>query len=66
MKEYLWLMLVESILYFFVIMALIYGWGLWPKSWFWVIFFYCIIGNIWPFVLWVRTRFINKLEGDKK
>ncbi len=45
--------------------ACIFGWGLWPKSWFWLMFFY-VLANACHIVTWRAAIYlVNKWSKDK-
>ncbi len=46
------------------ILVMIHGWGLEPKSWFWIIGFY-LIGNIFA-VMFFYTTMANNEKGKNK
>mgnify|MGYP001559593436 CR=1 FL=1 len=58
---WVWLNIIGMIGYLFVILAMVYGWGMKPVSWFWVIVFYFIATHSWfvtvMFRIWMRDKF---------
>ncbi len=51
--------------YAFVVLAMIYGWGLQVKSWFWVIVGYWLAANMWVLIALARENLLNALRRIK-
>jgi hypothetical protein len=65
LKGYLWLLILSAMAYLFIILAMIKGWGLEPKSWFWIILGYFLAHLSWPLIICARQLFLEKVEGKK-
>ena len=67
LKGLLWLNVTGMLGYLMVILAMLYGWGLKPASWFWMILFYCIAQNIFFITLslrmWLEDTWKSKKGG---
>jgi len=68
LKGWIWLNVIGMFAYLMVILAMLYGWGLKPVSWLWMILFYFIAENSW-FILvsirmWMEDHWKAK-EGGK-
>jgi hypothetical protein len=55
LKSILILEILGAFMYAGVIVAMIYGWGLWPKSWFWVIAGYAMANSGYPLLVGLRA-----------
>ncbi len=61
-KNLLWLLALNALAYCGVVVAMIWGWGLWPTSWLWVVTGYILAGMVWPFMVVVRTKIADSLK----
>jgi hypothetical protein len=66
LKGFIWLNIIGMFGYIMVILAMLYGWGLTPKSWFWMIFFYGIAENAWFIATVIRMWMLDSGEQEKK
>ena len=55
LKSIIWLEIVGTFAFAWVIVAMIYGWGLWPQSWFWVIAGYVLANSSFPILVGLRA-----------
>ncbi len=61
-KNFIWLIILGAFAYGCVIIAMIWGWGLCPISWFWVITGYFMANLSWPISLFLRQKFLDLLK----
>ncbi len=61
----LWIQVTGIFSYACVILALVYGFGLQPKSWIWIIIGYALANNMWVCVVMARENLL-KVMGFMK
>jgi hypothetical protein len=61
LKFFLWIQIIGVVSYASVSIAMIYGWGIEPKSWFWIIFGYTMANNVWILAILVRQKLLEAL-----
>lgn len=63
-RAFLVFCVTHSITYGLIILTMIYGWGLWPKSWAAVIIGYVLVSLAYPLILHGSRNFIKALENN--
>ena len=66
LKVYLWILILSAMAYAGVILAMIKGWGLEPKSWFWIIAGYLIAHLTWPLTMGVRHLLLKAFGRESE
>lgn len=69
MKEFfyalLWLNLMGLLNYSAVCLAMMKGWGIQPKDWFWIILGYSLVANMWVLTIVIRENILKALGLTK-
>ena len=48
--------------YGFIILTMVFGWGLYPKSWTFVIIGYTIVSFMYPLIMYVSRNFLKEVS----
>ena len=62
---WIWLNIIGMLAYLMVILAMLFGWGLKPASWFWMILFYFLAENSWFITMAIRMWILDHWKAPK-